>query len=760
MSDKKENPQEQLAIAGVIVLFAVIIIVKIIKFVPIVAIGALLAPVVYDGCHGRDSFERLVKTISNAVVFCFSYLLLFGLPFKNSHKFYGFIPYSPIKGLVVLYSRNHDAIIDRFSKAKSFQNAKITSVNFSDVSLYFWAMLVVAFILGIATFIFHSFKSEPRKEIGIGKIGKLTLLTLLRFAQRPLKWILTTDWQLGHLLAAWFGLLILLLFSEQITKTPKNFGLELGHPVLVLNLFVRATLMIYFLVATFVVFRGVLLRLKVFNNLVPFIDLVLRPVCGLLLMEFPLSARKNIDGVVVGRDLKTGEFVTLSNQNLNYHTQIVGGSGAGKTNLIKNIISQKIHTGSGLIFLDLKADFDTVKWLTRACNSAGRSKDLKLFSLTHQELSISYNPLKRGSATELHSKIMNSIIWSEEYYRKTASHALSDALMVLCAIRDNTQEEFYLKDLQRALSDHDFLENKLLHAKLSEENLNAIEKRVELLCTNEGKKQVQGLSTDLLNLIRSSAGPLLEERTKQTIDLFESIKKGKIVYFLLDSMSEKESSEILGRLLLQDLITTTGYVYNQIPENERITTQVIIDEFASFATPNFIDFINRARGAGIGIMVAHQSRGDLKDVSDNFCDRLERNCATKLIFGTDNDEDAEYFASMIGTRKTLKDTYQMEEGIFFTEGTGTLSRREVEEFIIHPNVIKSLRQGEILRVSRLVNPGVNLTKIDFANEFEGELDSIEKTERYLPQAYNNVATRFTPTTPKKENQQSDSGIFI
>ena len=81
-----------------------------------------------------------------------------------------------------------------------------------------------------------------------------------------------------------------------------------------------------------------------------------------------------------------------------------------------------------------------------------------------------------------------------------------------------------------------------------------------------------GLSTDLLNLTRSSAGPLLKKKTHETIDLFEAIKKGEIVYFLLDSMSEKETSEMLGRLLLQDLITTTGYVYNKVAENERRQT--------------------------------------------------------------------------------------------------------------------------------------------------------------------------------------------
>ncbi len=278
----------------------------------------------------------------------------------------------------------------------------------------------------------------------------------------------------------------------------------------------------------------------------------------------------------------------------------------------------------------------------------------------------------------------------------------------------------------------------MLKYQLSEDLAQVVRERITALEGRDGKKDVHGLSIDLINLVRSSAGPLIEPRpgSYSYIDLFEAINQKQIVYFLLDSMGDRESSIMIGKLILQDLISTVGLIYNKVAENQRVPCQVIVDEFASFATENFIDLINRARGANVGIMVAHQSRGDLRQVDDYFCDRLERNCATKLIFGTDNSEDAEYFASMLGTRTVVKETWQTkEESIFLGLGakdqdTGTKSMREVEEFVIHPNVIKTLGQGHVLRISRLVDIVSQVVKIDRAPEYL-ELGALDERSMLL-----------------------------
>ena len=163
-----------------------------------------------------------------------------------------------------------------------------------------------------------------------------------------------------------------------------------------------------------------------------------------------------------------------------------------------------------------------------------------------------------------------------------------------------------------------------------------------------------------------------------------------------------------------------GRAYEKEAKNRRPIT-IIIDEFAEFAIPEFPSFLNRVRGAGINVIIAHQTRSDLKAVSPDYQNKIEANTNTKIVAGVTDPEDAQFYAQMIGTRTTLKKTHQVqEEGIFFrTEtDTGMKSVREVEEFIIHPNRIKRIEQGEALVISRTVDTGFGLVGIPRARNFD------------------------------------------
>ena len=55
---------------------------------------------------------------------------------------------------------------------------------------------------------------------------------------------------------------------------------------------------------------------------------------------------------------------------------------------------------------------------------------------------------------------------------------------------------------------------------------------------------------------------------------------------------------------------------------------------------------------------------------------------------------------MAGTRKAWKETLQVERTWLFEHPTGGKSLREVEEFVIHPNLIKSLVVGKCVCVKK------------------------------------------------------------
>ena len=60
-------------------------------------------------------------------------------------------------------------------------------------------------------------------------------------------------------------------------------------------------------------------------------------------------------------------------------------------------------------------------------------------------------------------------------------------------------------------------------------------------------------------------------------------------------------------------------------------------------------------------------------------------------------ETAEFFANSFGTKTSSKETERVSQGLFGKSKTGDLSVRAVEEYLYHPNIIKSeLATGEAI----------------------------------------------------------------
>ena len=166
---------------------------------------------------------------------------------------------------------------------------------------------------------------------------------------------------------------------------------------------------------------------------------------------------------------------------------------------------------------------------------------------------------------------------------------------------------------------------------------------------------------------------------------------------------------------------TVGNIYDD-RNYQRNPVTLIIDEFASFATPDFGEFIEKARGAGISIVVTYQSRKSLDHIEQSLALKMNENTANKVVFQVQDSEDVEWFCSLLGTKTTEKETYQTESGIFGDTKTGAKSMREVEEYVIHPNEIKKLKLGQALLYCSKVDPHHVLMNIQRANEFEGQYE--------------------------------------
>ncbi len=389
---------------------------------------------------------------------------------------------------------------------------------------------------------------------------------------------------------------------------------------------------------------------------------------------------------------EVGKSAYLSPIAKSMHTEIIGATGVGKTeSAILPMIFDSIRSGHSIIFIDPKGDHSTFRRIETMCQIAGREKSLLKIDLGSVDSSTPYNPLKIGSPTELKDKIAGSIIWTEEFYKKTAERVLLNAFLNLQASKMPTSINLISQFLNNPSGFQ-------LNEDESNQGLQADhEELLHLIMQNQ--KNLTGLMADLELWTRSEIGKVLADPSSDSV--LDWIQSKKVVYINLQILAFEDSAKRLGRLILQDLKTAVQRIQNIDPIH-RPNTSVYIDEFASIASSGFIELLNKARSANVQLTLAHQSLGDLTAVSPSFANQILDNTNTKIIFRLDSPDTSEFFARLAGTRKSQKKTEQVNNSLFLgSSQTGLGTTRDTEEFIISPNEFRKLGRGEAFVITKI-----------------------------------------------------------
>jgi conjugal transfer pilus assembly protein TraD len=392
------------------------------------------------------------------------------------------------------------------------------------------------------------------------------------------------------------------------------------------------------------------------------------------------------DAYFAGIDAENGEPVYVDDEARMEHTQIVGVTGAGKTE--GGIVTALIHDiawGRGAIVIDMKGDRSLLNKIIAAVIAAGRKDDLQFFSLAEHSKSNTYNPLRRGNASEIKDKIISSYIWSEVYYKKTSEIAT----LGICDALQKLNQPVTFQSLLECMRDMKKIEKmkRDLDAKSVTHDLES------LLSALGGKtKDVTGLIADMTAIVGSDFGRLIEPYEGE-IDLLEAYKNNKIVLFQLNTGLYQETAIRLARIIIQDIKTVSNHIQSYIDPTERHFYPVFIDEFASIAFEAFIELINKARSAKMAVSIAHQSLGDLKNAGEGFQNQIFDNTNTRIVFRQNSAESRDLITKMAGTVEKEKITSQtdVEYGIHMNTGRG--SSRRVEKFQLDPNLITEFPTG-------------------------------------------------------------------
>ncbi|MBT3981044.1 MAG: type IV secretion system DNA-binding domain-containing protein [Bacteriovoracaceae bacterium] len=336
------------------------------------------------------------------------------------------------------------------------------------------------------------------------------------------------------------------------------------------------------------------------------------------------------------------------------HQLTLGTTGAGKTySVLRPQIRSEIKFGNTIFIIDPKGDSTLRDAVYSYAKEFERSDDFIYFSLTNPENSNRFNPFSGSGISEIKDLIISSTVWSEPYYKK-----MSEASLLKCL--KEIKGEIDLDSIIRSLPD---------------------------------KKELTGLKCDLEIMKMSSFGPLISRSDSPTLKDFYNEKK--VVYFSLDVQAFPEAAIQIGKIILSGLMGLSNHASTSLDQKDRKRVNIVVDEFGSFITDPFINFLNKARSSNIRFLLATQSISDLKSLDPVHLGRIIDNTPVKIIMLLSDPESIEYTAKIFGTKEAVKDTSQTQKGLFFSKrDTGMGSSRDVEEFIVHPGRIRALNQGE------------------------------------------------------------------
>ncbi len=408
-----------------------------------------------------------------------------------------------------------------------------------------------------------------------------------------------------------------------------------------------------------------------------------------------LSAGPDSRGTFLG--LANGRHpVFLLDKARESHMQIVGPTRSGKSQLLLALSAQDMKRGLPVFFMEAKGDRSDFDQFLKCAAMTGRRNRVLYFN-PQDERSMSFNPIRMvpgQDSTAIANQIARAIGREptasgegQDYYRSVDYAKIQNMAEVFC----KTGRQFTLKDCFYYFTDAGARNRAFRECKDPRPVQTALEEFKRNPDTTALSAAFQPWTTGVLGDLLNSYNPAIRLET-----IFED---SRLAYFAIPIGHLQVLANPLGRMTISGLLSVAAW--RQKTEPKPGPACVILDEFAEFATPVFASFIATVGSARLWTVLSHQDLGQLKKVqgmdAEAFSSAVFNNTSgCKVCFRAPDPEDAEFWASTLGTYTTYDTTERVQKGLLGLRRTGEMSSREVEQFKIHPNRLKNLAPGTAL----------------------------------------------------------------
>ncbi len=315
------------------------------------------------------------------------------------------------------------------------------------------------------------------------------------------------------------------------------------------------------------------------------------------------------------------------------HLYLVGKTGMGKTELLKNMAIQDIRDGKGVGFVDPhgEAAEELLDFIPK-----NRVKDVVYFNPADSDFPISFNVMEEVEMTQRHlvaSGLMGVFkkIWPDVWSARM-EYILNNSILALLEYPGST-----LLGINRMLADPDY--RKKVVDKITDPVIKAF-------WIQEFARYTQRLESEATAAIQNKVGqfisaPLIRNiigQTTSSVDMRKVMDEGKILILNLSKGRIGENtSKLLGGLLITK-IQLAAMSRVDVPESQRKDFFLYVDEFQNFATESFVNILSEARKYRLCLILAHQY---ITQMEEPVRDAVFGNIGTLVSFRV-GAEDAEY----------------------------------------------------------------------------------------------------------------------
>ncbi|MGI5204073.1 type IV secretory system conjugative DNA transfer family protein [Spirillospora sp. CA-108201] len=381
----------------------------------------------------------------------------------------------------------------------------------------------------------------------------------------------------------------------------------------------------------------------------------------------PVPADMGGSGLVVGESNypgMAGRPLSLDTGDRLRHVSVHGPTGAGKSELMANMICQDIEAGHGVVVIDPKSDLVS-QVLARIPEH--RTDDVIVMDASATKNPIGFNPLFSGAgdhARELSVDRMvyvMSNLWRNSWGPRTAD-VLRNALLTLTHARAEDGSRFTMVEIPALLADSDFRRSVLGSSRNIPQPVREFWSFYDQLNEHE-RSQLVGPAMNKLRAFTTRTALRLVLGQSEGIDLGAVLRERKILLVpLAKGVIGPDAANLLGSLLVAMLWQET---LNRatVAEDKRSPAFAYIDEFQEFlkfgAGGDIAEMLAQARSFGLGVVLAHQYLDQLPhDVAAAVLGTVRSQIVFQLEY-SDAREMAHRFAPLETADLSGLDTYEI-----------------------------------------------------------------------------------------------------